>query len=106
MQTQCIKIPLHTEHAEEFVAFARGISEADLAEVLAEEGIVAELVLIEQSADRTYVIIYTRGPDLAASHEVYLRSDHPVQVRMRELSGRAFDLSGASLLEVVVDGPR
>jgi hypothetical protein len=104
-QTQCVRIPLRPEGREEFLAFARELRtrRAELLAVLAEEGLRAEAVFLDDTGDEAAVVIFTRAEDLAAAHAAYERSGHPIQVRMRQLQGSAFDLGRARPLEVLLD---
>jgi hypothetical protein len=104
-QTQCIRIPLKPEGAEEFVEFARRISRNldEVKAVLAEEGILAEAVFLDASTTPPAVILFTRAKDLQEANSALLASSHPIQVEMRELMGRAFDAELAEPLEVLLD---
>jgi hypothetical protein len=104
-ETQCIRIPLKPQAAEEFADFARRTSRNrdELKEVLAQEGILAEAVFLDVSKNEPAVIIFTRAKSLTASNTALLQSTHPIQVEMRELMGRAFDVDRASPLEVLLD---
>jgi hypothetical protein len=64
---------------------------------------LSEAVLLERSADGASLVLFTKAESLQRAHEVLAASTHPVQARMRELSARAFDLSRATQLEVLLD---
>lgn len=104
-QAQCVRIPLLPEHGEAFVAWLGSLSSrrAELSALLAEEGMLAELVFVERSADGLALVLYTRAADLQAAHARYLASSHPIDVEMRAWQARALDLSRASLLTVALE---
>lgn len=104
-QSQCIRIPLRSECATEFVAWLSSLGgrREELNRLLAEEGMLAELVFIERRGDEVAVILYTRAVDLAAANAAYLASQHPIDVDMKGWQGRAFDLSRATVLEIVLE---
>lgn len=104
-QSQCLRIPLKPEGAAAFIAFARnlGRQHTTLAAVLAEEGMDAEAVFLEESADGSAIILFTKARDLAAASARFQNSTHPIQVQMRALMPVAFDLAGARPLEILLD---
>ena len=69
-QSQCIRVPLHPDHAESFIDFARSLAERpdELAAILAEEGMRAEAVFLDRTAEDVAVVIFTRAHDLQAAH--------------------------------------
>ena len=104
-QTQALRIPMRPDGADAFVAFARGLA-ADpsaLGAVLREEGMLAEVLLLDRGPSGPSVILFTKAVDLAAAHAAYAASSHPIQQRMRALATEAFDLEGATQLDVLLD---
>lgn len=104
-QSQCLRIPLNPEAADDFLAFMadlRGRTD-ELRAVLAEEGMLAEAVFVDRQDDEVAIILFTKAEDLAKANAAFQQSTHPIQERMRQLSATAFDLENARALEVGLD---
>ncbi len=104
-QSQCIRIPLNAEHAEAFIAWLRSLEPRrdELRALLAKEGMLAELVLLEEGPAGAAIILYTRAEDLASANAAYLASEHPIDREMRDWQARALRIAEAKLLDVVFE---
>jgi hypothetical protein len=104
-QSQCIRIPLRKERATEFLAWLSSLRgrEDELKRLLADEGMLAELVFVERRGHESALVLYTRASDLAAANAAYLASQHPIDVEMRAWQACAFDLAGATVLEIALE---
>lgn len=104
-QSQCIRIPLEPAHEAAFVEWLRSLSGRpdELRAALAAEGMLAELVFLERTAEGAAIVLYTRADDLQAANAAYLASQHPVDREMRDWQARAFRLAGATQLEILLE---
>ena len=104
-QSQCIRIPLVAEHAEAFVAWLSSLSNRrdELKEILAGEGMFAELAFVERRNGETALILYTRARDLAEANAAFERSQHPIDLEMKKWQVSAFDLAHTTTLDIVLE---
>ena len=105
MEVQCIRVPLHREHVARFVAFAKGLQgrREEVAALLRDEGMEAEALFLEHTAQGASIVLFTKAQSLAQAHAAFSASEHPIQQEMRALIDLAFDMESASQLEVLLD---
>lgn len=104
-QSQCLRIPIAPEHEAPFVEWLLSLrSRSDeVRALLADEGMLAEIVFVERSAAGVALLVYTRAADLAAANAKYLASTHPIDREMRSWQAKALRVAEASVLEIVLE---
>lgn len=104
-ESQCVRIPIFAEHEAAFTAWLRslGTRSDELRALLADEGMLAELVFVERTADGAALVLYTRAARLADANAKYLASTHPIDVEMKSWQARALDLTRATVLEIILE---
>jgi hypothetical protein len=105
-QTQCIKIKVKPGKAEVFKTWARHMDQVDtkeLAELLAEEGVITEQMFMDKHGEDYYVYFFTKAKNLARANEVFIQSQHPINQKARAIIDECWDLSNACHIEIMAD---
>jgi Family of unknown function (DUF6176) len=107
MERQLIRVPVIPGAEARLTPWIQGLDarRAVLEEVLRAEGIDAELVALDRSGFEAALLIYTSGPSLAASSAAFARSQHPVDVEMKQLRSDCLRFDQARVVEVLLAWP-
>jgi hypothetical protein len=88
----------------EWIAGLEGRS-VEVAEALAESGLLAEAVFLENSGDGDCLLIYTSARNLEAANQSLASSDLPLVREFNQLMVEAVDIEKAASLELVFHTP-
>ena len=104
---QCVKYPIRPGQREAVVHWIAGLKDrsAEVAEAMAEAGLLTEAVFLERTDNRDYVLIYTRAEDLQAGNKVLSSSQLPLIQEFNQLMSQAVDLDRAVSLELIYHTP-
>lgn len=107
MQRQLIRVPVIAGTEPRLTAWIQGLGKrpGEREQVLRAEGMEAEVVALDRSGSEAALLIYTSGPDLAASSAAFASSQHPVDVEFKQLMGECLALDQARVVEVPLSWP-
>ena len=105
-QSQCLSIALKAGETETFLAWverSRTERREDMLRILRLEGMVAETMCLDRSAEGDRLILYTSAEDLAHAARVMEESNHPFDVETREVIARTWDLKDVRPLTILFE---
>src|SRR5918992_1291177 len=106
-EAQCVRYPIKPGQREALFNWVAGLKDrsAELTEVMAEVGFIAEAVFMERSDDGDYLVIYTSAQDLRAANEALSSSQRPLVREFDQLMAETVDLEKAAGLELPYHTP-
>lgn len=107
MQRQLIRVPIIAGTEPRLRAWIQVLDKRRdaLGQVLQAEGLEVEVVALDRSGAGAALLIYTSGPDLAASNAAFANSQHPVDVEFKQLMRECLALDQARVVEVLLSWP-
>jgi hypothetical protein len=106
-EAQCIKYPIKPGQRKTLVNWIARLEDrpTELAEALAEGGLLAEAVFLESSDSGDHILIYTSAEDLKAGIEALSNSKLPLVQEFNQLMASNLDVSNAVSLELIYHTP-
>ena len=96
-----MKIRLKSGMAERFVTWARQVPNrvVEAAECKSNEGILAEHIFLERSAEGDFIIFYCQAEDMAKAREMLQKLKRRLDLEMTEMIDATWDRNRVSRLE-------
>jgi Family of unknown function (DUF6176) len=106
-EAQCIKYSIKPDKRESLVNWIARLKDrpAEMAEALAEGGLVAEAVFLEKSDSGEQILIYTSAEDLPAGMEALSKSTLPLVQEFNRLLAESVDVEHAVSLKLIFHAP-
>jgi Family of unknown function (DUF6176) len=106
-EAQCIKYAIKPGESETLVDWIARLEDrsTEVAEAMAEGGLVAEAVFLERSDNGDYILIYTSTRDLKAALETLSNSKLPLIQEFNQLMVGSLEVEHAVALELVYHTP-
>jgi Family of unknown function (DUF6176) len=104
---QCIKYPVRPGHREKLVNWIARLEDRskELLEAMAEGGVRAEAVFLEQSDGGEHILIYTSAQDLQAGIQALSESKLPLIQEFNQILAESVDTENAVSLQLVYHTP-
>lgn len=103
--SECIRIRLKAGMTERFVTWARQVPSrcVEVAECKGDQGILAEHIFLERSAEGDFIIFYCKAEDMAKAREMLQKSKRRLDLEMMEMIDSTWDRSDVSRLERIFE---
>ena len=104
-QSECIKVRLKPGMTERFVTWARQVPNrvVEVAECKSDQGILAEHIFLERSAEGDFIIFYCQAEDMAKARETLQKSKRRLDLEMIEMVDSTWDRSQVARLEPIME---
>lgn len=104
-QSECIKVRLKPGMTDKFLDWAKQVSNRpdEAKRYMSEQGVLAEHIFLERSAEGDFVIVYWNVEDLAKARSAFQASARKIDLEMMEIVDSTWDRSQVARLERVLD---
>jgi len=104
-QSECIKVRLKPGMTDKFVEWAKQVSKRtdEAKHYMNEQGVLAEHIFLERSAEGDFVIVYWNVEDLAKARAAFQNSTRKIDLEMMEIVDSTWDRSQVARLEPILD---
>lgn len=105
MPSQCIRVKLKPGKTEEFLAWAGDLTERidEVKEALISEGMQAELMMLERTAEADFVLLYTKAEDLGKANELFQNSNLRIDSEAKEIMAKTWDFESITVVECLLE---
>jgi hypothetical protein len=102
-QSECIKVRLKPGMTDKFVEWAKQVSKRtdEAKRYMNEQGVLAEHIFLERSAEGDFVIVYWNVEDLAKARSAFQASTRKIDLEMMEIVDSTWDRSQVARLEPI-----
>jgi len=104
-QSECIRVRLNPGMTDRFLEWARQVP-SRMEEVrlsMSEQGVIAEHIFLDRTADGDFIIVYWKVEDLAKARAVFQSSTRKMDLEMTEMVELTWDRSQVARLEPVLE---
>ncbi len=103
--SECMRIRLKPGMTERFVTWARQVPNrvVEVAECKSDQGILAEHIFLERSAEGDFITFYCQAEDMAKAREMLQKSRRRLDLEMIEMIDATWDRSHVSRLERIFE---
>jgi len=104
-QSECIKVRLKPGMTDRFLEWAKQVSTRpdEAKRYMSEQGVLAEHIFLERSAEGDFVIVYWNVEDLAKARSAFQASARKIDLEMMEIVDSTWDRSQVARLEPVLE---
>ncbi|HSY65898.1 MAG TPA: DUF6176 family protein [Terriglobales bacterium] len=104
-QSECIKVRLKPGMTDRFLEWAKQVSTRpdEAKRYMSEQGVLAEHIFLERSAEGDFVIVYWNVEDLAKARSAFQASTRQIDLEMMEIVDSTWDRSQVARLEPVLE---
>ncbi len=104
-QSECIKVRLKPGMTDKFLEWAKQVSNRpdEAKRYMSEQGVLAEHIFLERSAEGDFVIVYWNVEDLAKARSAFQASTRKIDLEMMEIVDSTWDRSQVARLERVLE---
>jgi Family of unknown function (DUF6176) len=104
-QSECIKVRLKPGMTDKFLDWAKQVSNRpdEAKRYMSEQGVLAEHIFLERSAEGDFVIVYWNVEDLAKARSAFQASTRKIDLEMMEIVDSTWDRSQVARLERVLE---
>ena len=104
-QSECIKVRLKPGMTDKFLDWAKQVSNRpdEAKRYMSEQGVLAEHIFLERSAEGDFVIVYWNVEDLAKARSAFQASTRKIDLEMMEIVDSTWDRSQVARLESVLE---
>ena len=104
-QSECIKVRLKPGMTDKFLEWAKQVSNRpdEAKRYMSEQGVLAEHIFLERSAEGDFVIVYWNVEDLAKARSAFQASTRKIDLEMMEIVDSTWDRSQVARLESVLE---
>lgn len=104
-QSECIKVRLKPGMTDKFLDWAKQVSNRpdEAKRYMSEQGVLAEHIFLERSAEGDFVIVYWNVEDLAKARSAFQASARKIDLEMMEIVDSTWDRSQVARLERVLE---
>ena len=104
-QSECIKVRLKPGMTDKFVEWAKQVSKRtdEAKRYMNEQGVLAEHIFLERSAEGDFVIVYWNVEDLAKARSAFQASTRKIDLEMMEIVDSTWDRSQVARLEPILE---
>ena len=104
-QSECIKVRLKPGMTDKFLDWAKQVSNRpdEAKRYMSEQGVLAEHIFLERSAEGDFVIVYWNVEDLAKARSAFQASARKIDLEMMEIVDSTWDRSQVARLERILE---